>query len=222
MASFCGILGKKLGMSQTFSEDGTVEPVTVIEAGPCRVMQVRTAARDGYAAVQLGFGDRKRKRATKPEIGHARKTKTEPKKFVREIRVDTDPEVKEGEEIGVALLKDVALVDVTGITKGKGTAGVMKRWGFHGLSASHGTHRVHRSPGSIGAAADPGRAVRKGKRMPGRMGAVRRTVRKLAVVGVDEERNLLLIRGGVPGPNGGYLIVRASASVGKPVQKKSP
>ena len=202
-------------MSQVFLDQGTVQPVTVIEAGPCHVLQVKTAERDGYAALQLGFDEQKRRRAKKPEIGHARKSKSEPKRFVRELRCDADLGAQGGEQVGVGALSDVPFVDVTGVSKGKGFAGVIKRWGFHGLSASHGTSKAHRSPGSIGAAADPGRAVRKGKRMPGRMGAVQRTVRNLAVIGIDEEKNLLLVRGGVPGPNGGYVIVRPSAKAGK-------
>ena len=202
-----GLLGKKLGMTQIFVEDGQAIPVTVIEAGPCHVMQVKTAARDGYDAVQLGFGDRKRKTATKPASGHARKAKVEPKRFMREIRTDGSEEYELGQALTVEVFRDAESVDVIGTTKGKGFQGVIKRHGFHGQRASHGASKVHRAPGSIGQASDPSRTF-KGVKMPGQMGHVRRTIPNLAVVKVDVEKNLLLVRGGVPGPNGAYLIVR--------------
>ncbi|HID23123.1 MAG TPA: 50S ribosomal protein L3 [Planctomycetaceae bacterium] len=202
-----GLLGRKVGMTQIFREDGTAVPVTVIEAGPCTVLQVRTPERDGYNAVQLGFLDKDRRRATRPERGHVAKVHAEPKRFVREIRQDEPVPYEAGEELTVEVFKDVKAVDVTGTSKGRGTAGVMKRHGFHGLPASHGVKRKHRSPGSIGMCTDPGRIL-KGTRKAGHMGAARCTVRNLKVVDIIPEKNLLLVRGGVPGPNGGFLIIR--------------
>lgn len=206
-----GLLGKKVGMTQVFTEGGAVVPVTVIEAGPCHVMQVKSPETDGYHAVQLGFEDRKRKNATKPECGHAREAKTEPKRFVREIRSSEPVEVERGQVVTVAVFDGVGRVTVTGTSKGKGFQGVIRRHGFHGLGASHGVSKVHRSPGSIGQASDPSR-VFKGVRMPGQMGHVRRTVQNLEVVRVDAERNLLLVKGAVPGHNGSYLVVKAQAA----------
>ena len=204
-----GLLGKKLGMTQVFSEDGGVTSVTVIEAGPCHVMQIKTAERDGYTALQLGLDDKKRKNATKPESGHARAAKAEPKRFLCEIHTEENEDVQLGEVLTVALFENAASVDVTGTSKGKGFQGVMKRHGFHGNSASHGASKDHRAPGSIGQSSDPSR-VFKGVRMPGHMGNVRTTCRNLRVVRVDAERNLLLVKGAVPGPAGGYVIVRAN------------
>jgi len=202
-----GLLGKKLGMTQVFRQDGRLVPVTVIQAGPCQVMQVRTRERDGYEAVQLGFEDKKRKSATKPEQGHARRAKTEPKRFVREVPVENTEGVEAGQTVTVEVLGQARRVSVTGITKGKGFQGGVRRYGFHGHPASHGASKDHRAPGSIGAASDPAR-VFKGQRMPGHMGHARRTVRNLEVVNVDLDRHLLLVRGAVPGHNGGYLIIR--------------
>ncbi len=202
------LLGKKLGMTQIFTEDGTLVPVTVIQAGPCHVMQVKTKGRDGYDAVQFGFDDRKRKNATKPESGHARAAKTEPKRFMREVRADGTEKLEPGQTVTVELFKDTQSVDVIGTTKGKGFQGVMKRHGFHGHPASHGASKVHRAPGSIGGATDPAR-VFKGTRMAGHMGHRRWTVQNLKVINVDPEKNVLLVKGSVPGPNGGYLIVRS-------------
>jgi len=202
-----GLLGRKIGMTQIFKPDGTAVPVTVIEAGPCTVLQVRTKERDGYQAVQLGFLDKPRRVATRPERGHVAKVGAEPKRFIREIRQDEPVPYKEGEQLTVELFRNVEAVDVTGTSKGRGTAGVMKRHGFHGLPASHGVKRKHRSPGSIGMCTDPGRVL-KGTRMAGHMGAARCTVRNLKVVDIDPKKNLLLVRGAVPGPNGGFLIIR--------------
>ena len=202
-----GLLGKKLGMTQLFAEDGCLVPVTVIQAGPCQVMQIKTHDRDGYNAVQLGLDDVKRKNATKPASGHARAAKTEPKRFVREMRVDSAADLELGQTLTVELFQDGAKVDVVGTSKGKGFQGVMKRHGFHGQRASHGASGVHRAPGAIGQCADPAR-VFKGTKMPGQMGHVRRTVQNLKVMAIDLEKNLLLIQGGIPGPNGGYVIVR--------------
>ena len=204
-----GLLGKKLGMTQLYTDDGTVVPVTAIQAGPCQIMQIKTEEHDGYSAIQIGFHDRKRKNATKPESGHARAAKTEPKYFIREIRSGEDEQLELGQTIGVDIFNDVESVDVIGRTKGKGFQGSIKRHGFHGHSASHGVSKVHRAPGSIGGASDPAR-VFKGTRMPGQMGNARHTAQNLKVVRIEPEKNLLLVRGSVPGPNGGYLIIRPS------------
>ncbi len=202
-----GLLGRKVGMTQIYQENGTAVPVTVIEAGPCTVLQVRNRERDGYDAVQLGFLDKPRRLATKAERGHVSRVNAEPKRFVREFRVAGPVETKEGETVTVALFKDVPAVDIIGTSKGKGTAGVIKRHRFHGLPASHGVKRKHRSPGSVGGSADPAR-VFKGTRMAGRMGAARSTVRNLKVVKIDPEQNLILVRGPVPGPSGGFVMIR--------------
>jgi len=202
-----GLLGKKLGMTQIFAEDGTLVPVTVIQAGPCRVMQVKTRDSDGYSALQLGFDDRKRKNATKPESGHARKAGIEPKHFVREVRTDEPEKFQLGQTVTVEIFEDADSVDVVGTSKGKGFQGSIKRHKFRGQPASHGASKIHRAPGSIGGASDPAR-VFKGTRMPGHMGNVRKTVQNLQVVSVDAEKNLLLVKGAVPGPRGGYLILR--------------
>ncbi len=200
-----GILGKKVGMTQVFDEEGMLVPVTVIKAGPCVVLEVRTVENNGYSAVQLGFDDRSRNAATKPQIGLAKKAGTEPKKFIREIR-DMEGEYKVGDVVGVDLMDGVEYVDVTGVTKGRGFAGVMKRWGFGGYPDSHGAEK-HRGPGSIGQASDPSR-VFKGLRMAGHMGSVKRTVKRLKVVKIDSEKNVMLVKGAVPGPVGGYLVIR--------------
>jgi large subunit ribosomal protein L3 len=207
-----GLLGRKVGMTQIYQENGTVLPVTVVECGPCTVLQVRTAERDGYHALQLGFADKKRKRATQAERGHARKVSAEPKRYVREFRQDGPTEVSEGQTLTVELFGPIGHVDVTGTSKGRGFAGVMKRHGFRGLRASHGVKRMHRHPGSSGPSADPAR-TQKGIRKPGHFGHARITVRNLAVVRVDAANNLLLVRGAVPGPNGGYLMVRQTNKV---------
>lgn len=210
------ILGKKVGMTQVFEPGGQRIPVTLVEAGPCVVMQVKTAdGPDGYHAVQLGFDDVKPHRSTLAEIGHARKAQTAPKRFVREIRLSEAADKNIGDTVTVGLFAEagVKFVDVIGVTKGRGFQGVMKRWGFGGMPASHGTERKHRSPGSIAARCQnrgTSGALKKGKRMPGHMGHVRRTTPCQPLVGVDAERNLLLIRGSIPGPNGGYVIVRKS------------
>ena len=204
-----GILGKKLGMTQVFDESGVAVGVTVLEVGPCAVLQVKTPESDGYRAVQLGFGDKKRSRATKAETGHVKKVGTEPKRFVREVPCDESDEVALGSEIAVDVLEGIERVDVIGVMKGRGFAGGMKRHGFHGQSATHGTKRRHRAPGSIGASASPSRVI-KGMRMAGQMGNCRRTALSLKVVSVDKDNNLLVVRGAVPGANGGHVIVRPS------------
>jgi len=201
------MLGKKLGMTQVYDEEGVLHPVTVIQLGPCTVMQVKTEARDGYAALQIGFEDKPRKQATKPERGRAEKAKTEPKRFIREVRLTTTSEEHEaGQVLTAAEFEGARQVDVRGITKGKGFAGVVKRYNFHGAPASHGAHKNHRRAGSIGMSATPSRVL-KGMRMPGHAGNDRRTVKNMNVVRLDPEENLLLVSGGVPGPTGGFLSV---------------
>ncbi|HDY67736.1 MAG: 50S ribosomal protein L3 [Candidatus Scalindua sediminis] len=203
-----GLLGKKLGMTQVYNDQGAVIPATLVQAGPCNILQIKGQEKDGYSAIQIGFEDRKKKRATKAETGHCLKAKTSAKKWVREIRDDADTEYQLGQSLTVDIFEGVEKVDVTGTSKGRGFAGVVKRWGFRGGPASHGSTK-HRTLGSIGAGTDPGR-VFKGKKMSGRMGGVRITVRNLDVVKIDKSRNLLVIRGAIPGPNGGYIIIRKS------------
>ena len=207
-----GLLGRKVGMTQIYQENGIVVPVTVLECGPCTVLQVRTAERDGYHALQLGFDDKKRKKATQAARGHAKKVSAEPKRFVRELRQDGPTEVNEGQTLTVDLFSPVKSVDVTGTSKGRGFAGVMKRHGFRGLRASHGVKRMHRHPGSSGPSADPAR-TQKGIRKPGHMGHEKVTVRNLEVVQIDPANNLLLIKGAVPGRNGGYITIRQTNKV---------
>lgn len=204
-----GILGKKLGMIQIFDEEGNAVPVTVIEAGPCAVIQVKREETDGYNAVQLGFG--KKKKVNKPLAGHFRQAGVNPKAFLREIRTGDVDSLQPGMEVRVEEVFEVGdRVDVIGITKGKGFTGVVKRYGFGGGSTkSHGGSTYHRAPGSIGAAAFPAR-VFKGKRLPGRMGGKRYTVANLEVVKIIPEDNKLLVRGAVPGAKNGYLIIRKS------------
>jgi len=197
-------------MSQAYDEDGCIVPVTVIEAGPCRVVQVKTEERDGYEALQMGFGSRKAKRIGKPRLGHLGKAGVASAAYVREIPIPDGGAPAEGDTLTVGVLEGILEVDVTGTTKGRGFAGVMKRYGFSGGPASHGCSKRHRAPGSIGCAATPDKAVLKGKKMGGHMGSRRRTVRNLRVVDVDEEKSILLVKGAVPGPNGGFLTIRES------------
>jgi large subunit ribosomal protein L3 len=207
-----GLLGRKVGMTQIYQENGAVVPITVLECGPCTVLQVRTADKDGYHAWQLGFADKKRKKATQAERGHAKKVGGEPKRFVREVRQDGPTEVNAGQILTVELFNPIAHVDVTGTSKGRGFAGVIKRHGFHGLRATHGVKRMHRHPGSSGPSADPAR-TQKGIKKPGQFGNARVTVRNLEVVKIDLDNNLLLIKGAVPGPNGGFITVRQTNRV---------
>ena len=209
MGQVKGILGTKLGMTQIFDDTRAV-PVTVIKAGPCVVSQVKTEASDGYRAVQLAFGDVRANAVNKPTRGHFDKAGAEPGRYVVEIRTDDADSYALGQEIKADLFAAGERADVVGVSKGKGFAGVMKRHGFGGLSGSHGTERKHRSPGAIGACATPSR-VFKGMRMAGQMGNERVTVLNLEVVRADAERNLLLLRGAVPGPNGGLVMVRSAA-----------
>jgi large subunit ribosomal protein L3 len=210
-----GILGAKLGMTQVW-DNNRVVPVTVVQAGPCVVTQVRTADKDGYSAVQLAFGAIDPRKVNKPEAGHFAKSGAAPRRNVVELRTTDASEYELGQEVTVETFATGQLIDVTGKTKGKGYAGVMKRHGFHGLGAGHGVERKHRSPGSIGACATPAR-VFKGTRMAGRMGGVRYTVQNLSVQAIDPENNVILIRGAVPGPTGGLVLLRTAAKV--PVKK---
>ncbi|GLH97881.1 50S ribosomal protein L3 [Phytohabitans aurantiacus] len=204
-----GILGAKLGMTQVW-DNGRVVPVTVVQAGPCVVTQVRTPDKDGYSAIQLAFGAIDPRKVNKPESGHFAKSGAAPRRHIVELRTTDASEYELGQEVTVEAFESGALIDVTGKTKGKGFAGVMKRHGFHGLRASHGVERKHRSPGSIGACATPGR-VFKGVRMAGRMGGVRYTVQNLTVQRVESDDNLLLIKGAIPGPKGALVFVRSAA-----------
>jgi large subunit ribosomal protein L3 len=205
-----GLLGEKLGMTQDFDENNRIVPVTVVQAGPCVVTQVRSVDTDGYAAVQIGFGAVDPRRVNKPDTGHFDKAGVTPRRVTVELRTEDASEYTLGQELTVDLFEAGQRVDVTGTSKGKGTAGVMKRHGFHGVSASHGSHRNHRKPGSIGGASTPGR-VFKGIRMAGRMGNVRTTTQGLTVHAVDAEKGLLLIKGALPGPKGSVVLVRTAA-----------
>jgi large subunit ribosomal protein L3 len=205
-----GILGEKLGMTQVFDANNRVVPVTVVKAGPCVVTQIRTQEKDGYTAVQLAYGQIDPRKVTKPVAGHYAKAGVTPRRHLIELRTDSVDGYEVGQELGADVFADGATVDVTGTTKGKGTAGVMKRHGFAGVSSSHGSHRNHRKPGSIGGCSTPAR-VFKGMRMAGRMGVDKQTTPSLRVVKVDIERGLLLIEGAVPGPKGSLVLVRSAA-----------
>jgi len=205
-----GILGRKVGMTQVWDADNRVIPVTVIQAGPCRVVQLKTPERDGYAAVQLAFGTTKPQRLSKPALGHLAKADVAPTRDLAELRVDDLSGFEVGQVIAANIFGPGERVDVTGISKGKGFAGVMVRHNFKGQGASHGNHKSHRAPGAIGACATPAR-VFKGMRMPGQHGAKKVTTLNLEVVEGDAERNLLLIKGSVPGPNGALVFVRNAA-----------
>lgn len=208
-----GIIGKKLGMTRVFDEDGTAIPVTVIEAGPCVVTQVKTKESDGYEAVQLGFDRVRRKALNKPRAGHFAKSGIRPHRRLMEFKVESGALYEVGQEIKADTFEKGQVVDVTGWSKGRGFQGVVKRHGQHGGRETHG-NRSHRVPGSIGQSATPAR-VWKGRKLPGRMGAARVTVRNLNVVDIDAEKNLVLIRGAVPGANNGYVVLRTSrGSVG--------
>ena len=219
-----GLLGRKVGMTQIFDESGNAVPVTVIEAGPCHVLQLRTVERDGYEAVQLGYQDKPRRLASRSQRGHVAKLDSkrakarakagiepvakadcEPQRFIREFRGTTEG-LSVGQTLDVTQFAEVKRVDIVGTTKGRGTAGVMVRHNFHGQRASHGVKKVHRHAGSIGQSQFPGH-VPKGRRMAGQHGNARSTMRNVRVVRVDAENNLLLIHGAVPGPNGGYVII---------------
>jgi large subunit ribosomal protein L3 len=226
-----GILGRKVGMTQIYDETGNCIPVTVVQAGPCHVLQVRTKEHDGYEAVQLGFLDKPRRLASRSERGHVAKLESkrskaaggqspdkagcEPQRFIRELRGPAG-EIKVGGQVTVEALEGVKAVDVTGLTKGRGFSGVMKRHNFKGQRATHGVKKVHRHMGGTGALAANrgGGRMKKGKKMPGRYGHDQVTIRNMKLARVDKENNLLLINGAVPGPNGSYLIVRETNKVG--------
>ncbi len=209
------LLGKKIGMTQVYDEQERLLPVTVIQAGPCVVMQVKTVETDGYNAVQIGYDDVKASRRTKPAVGHAEKAKTTPKRFVREMRLagDAKTEYNAGDSVTVSTFSETKFVDVIGTSKGKGFAGPMKRHHFGGFPASHGTERKHRAPGSqAGYGTDRGHGgdIKRGKKMGGHMGAERVTVKTHRLVSIDTDNHLLVVKGSVPGPAGGYVIVRSA------------
>ena len=204
-----GIIGKKIGMTQIFDEKGKVIPVTVIEAGPCVVTQKKTVENDGYNAVQIGFGDQKPQRVSKPLAGHFKKGDVAPKKTLRELRLDDISALNVGDLIKADTFETGERVDVTGKSKGKGYAGVIKRWNFRRLKETHGSGPVARHGGSIGSCSDPSR-VYPGKKMAGHLGSERVTVQNLQVVKVDAENNLIAIKGAIPGPNGGTVVIRDS------------
>lgn len=215
-----GVLGNKLGMTQVWDEAGRLVPVTVVQAGPCVVTQVRTSDIDGYDAVQIAYGAIDPRKVNKPAAGHFAKAGVTPRRHLVELRTADAGQYALGQEITASTFAAGQKVDVVGTTKGKGTAGVMKRHGFHGVGASHGAHRNHRKPGSIGGASTPGR-VFKGMKMAGRMGHVRQTTQNLTIHAVDVERGLLLIKGAVPGPKGCVVLVTTAAKLtpGQPSQK---
>ena len=201
-----GLIGKKVGMTQIFDEAGKVIPVTVIEAGPCVVAQIKTKETDGYDAVQLGFGEVKEHKVNKPVKGHFAKANVPVKRFLKEFKLDNAAELNVGDVLGVDQFADGDVLDVTGTSKGHGYAGTIKRWGTHRGPMTHGSH-YHRGPGSLGACSDPSR-VFKGKKLPGHYGVDTVTIQNLDLVKVDTERNLLLVKGSVPGPKGGLLVVK--------------
>jgi large subunit ribosomal protein L3 len=208
------IVGEKVGMTQVWGDDNRVVPVTMVKVAPMRVVQVKTTERDGYSALQVTFGHKAATKLTKPVAGHFGKAGVDPGPKLVELRLDDVSGFEVGQEIKVDLLADGERIDVTAVSKGKGNAGVMKRHGFSGLGAGHGVHRVHRAPGSIGACATPAR-VFKGTRMAGRMGGQKVTTLNLEVVSADVERDILLVKGAVPGPNGGLVVIRDAVKGGK-------
>jgi large subunit ribosomal protein L3 len=209
-----GLIGKKVGMTQIFDENGVIAPVTVIQAGPCVVIQKKTQERDGYEAVQMGFVEKavSKKRTNKAMQGHFEKSGAAPLKVLREFSYKDGENIKEGDQVSVSMFENADKVDIVGISKGKGFAGVMKRHGFSGGRATHGS-MFHRAPGSIGAAAYPAK-VWKGQKMPGRMGNARIVAKNLKVIKIQEDQNLLVVRGAVPGARGGYLLIKRSRSAG--------
>ncbi|HEY8390581.1 MAG TPA: 50S ribosomal protein L3 [Clostridia bacterium] len=208
------ILGKKLGMTQIFSDDGTVIPVTVVEAGPCYVSQVKTDEKDGYNAVQFAFYDAKEKTVTKPLMGHLKKAGLGAKKYLKEFRLSDVSSYTSGKEVKCDIFKTGDIVDVSGVTRGRGFTGVIQRWNNHRLKMTHGTGPVHREVGSMGANSTPSR-VMKNKKMPGHYGHENATIQNLEVVKVDAEKNIMLIRGSVPGPKGGLVAVRQAVKSAK-------
>jgi large subunit ribosomal protein L3 len=225
--TIAALLGRKVGMTRVYDDKGTIIPVTVVQAGPCIVTQVKTAdGKDGYNAIQLGFEDIKERRSTKPLVGHCQKTgQTTPKRFFREVRLTAKPTVAAGSTLDVGQFESILYVDVVGVSKGKGFAGVMKRWNFGGQCGSHGTERKHRSPGGIGGGQGTrghGRAIRLGKKMAGHLGMEQVTARNLAVVGVDKEKHLILVKGTVPGANGGLVFVRQAKTIVNNIRGQEP
>ena len=208
-----GIIGKKIGMTQVFDENGNVIPVTVIQAGPCTVVQKKTVEKDGYASVQLGYADIKDKHVTKPMKGHFEKAGVAPKKVLKEFRLEDTDAYNVGDTVAVDAFADIAAVDVTGISKGKGFAGTIKRYHGHRTPMSHGGGPVHRHAGSMGACSSPSR-IYKGKKMPGHMGAVKVTVQNLDIVKIDNENNLLVVKGAIPGPKGSVVTVKSTVKNG--------
>lgn len=208
-----GLLGKKLGMTRVFSKEGLAVDVTVLEAGPCQVVQRKTGESDGYDSVQLGFGERREKVCTKPELGHFKKNGTSPKRTVKEVRVESDSTLKPGDEIKADIFAVGDHVDISGVSKGKGYQGVMKRHGFSGGPGAHGS-TFRRRPGSIGQSSTP-HHVFKGMRMGGQMGRANVTVQNLEVIQVDAEKNLIVVRGAVPGAKGGVVLVKKSVKGAK-------
>ena len=202
------IIGRKVGMTQVWSEDDRLIPVTVIEAGPCVVTQIKTSEKEGYEAIQIGYGALKEKKVNMPMAGHFKVSGAEPRKYLSEVRVEDASTFELGQELNLEGFADSKRVHVSGVSKGKGFAGVIKRWNFQGGRASHGSH-FHRAPGSIGQCATPSRVFR-GKKMPGHMGAEKVTVKNLEVIKVDVEQNLLLVKGAVPGGKGAILRVRTA------------
>jgi large subunit ribosomal protein L3 len=200
------ILAKKLGMSQIFDHQGNAIPVTLVQAGPCTVLQIKTKNTDGYNSIQLGFGEKKEKHTTKPLKGHFAKSDSTPKRHIRESRVEDTSRYEVGMTLTAGIFQKGDQIDVTGISKGKGFAGVMKRYGFSGFPATHGTHENFRGPGSIGSSADPAR-VFKGKKMPGQMGDETVTVQNMKIVDIREEQNLMIIKGPLPGGKNGLLVI---------------
>ncbi len=213
-----GLIGKKIGMTQIFDNEGKIIPVTAIQAGPCKVVQKKTKEKDGYNAIQLGFGQVKEKRANKPYLGHFKKVGLQPMEILEEVRLEDVSNFKECDEIKVDVFTGLEFVNIQGFTKGKGFMGVMRRWGFKGMPASHGTHRKHRHPGAIGQRTYPGR-VFLGHRMGGRTGNEKITVKKLSVAGIDLEKDILLVKGSVPGSRGSAVFIFSEAHA--PVKPQS-
>jgi len=212
-----GILGKKIGMTQLFKEDGSVLPLTLIEVGPCYVLQVKTEASDGYKAIQVGFDPKKENRVIKPLKGHFAKAKVKPVRFIKEIRVDSTDQYKVGQTLTVDIFQEKDLVDVTGVSIGKGFQGGVKRWGWAGGKKTHGSMH-HRAPGSIGQSSYPSR-VFKGQHLPGRMGGETKTIQNIEIVKVDKEANLLAVKGSIPGHKNSYLIIKEARK--HPIVRKS-
>ncbi|MDI7261669.1 MAG: 50S ribosomal protein L3 [Thermodesulfobacteriota bacterium] len=209
MKQTLGIIGKKIGMTQLFLEDGSVVPVTVVEAGPCWVVQKKTKQRDGYDALQIGFHSKNEKRVSRPLSGHFKKAGVGPVYYLKEFRVENTEGYEPGQEINVNLFKPGDVVDVTGLSKGKGFTGVMKRHGFHGSPGSHGTHEYFRHGGSVGSATYP-HHVFKGMKMPGQHGNRKVTLQNLKVMDIREDQNLILLQGGIPGSHRGWVLIRSA------------